>query len=95
MATFKVADAAGNLVDLASTTTTDTLSTRSDTLDTEMAAIYKSGYLLIDDHSAPSDGSLTAGQAVLWFDQTNGAGKLKIKGKTANGTVVAGEVALT
>lgn len=44
--------------------------------------------------SAPSDGSILAGEACIWFDQTNGAAKLMIKAKTANGTVVTGEVAL-
>jgi len=57
--------------------------------------VNKNGYLTTTKHSAPSDGSLAAGDLSLWFDQTDGAGKLKIKGKTANGTVVAGEVALT
>lgn len=45
--------------------------------------------------SAPADGLLSSGQVALWFDATNGAAKLKIKGKSANGTVVVGEVALT
>lgn len=46
-------------------------------------------------HAAPADGDLAAGECALWFDQTNGAAKLKIKAKSANGTVVSGEVALT
>jgi len=45
--------------------------------------------------SAPADGLLSSSQVALWFDATNGAAKLKIKGKSANGTVVVGEVALT
>jgi hypothetical protein len=44
---------------------------------------------------APADGVIDAGEVFLWFDKTNGASKLKIKGKSANGTVVQGEVALT
>lgn len=43
----------------------------------------------------PPDASITAGEVVLWFDSTNGAAKLQIKGKTADGTVVAGAVPLT
>lgn len=46
-------------------------------------------------HDAPADNLLVAGHAAIWFDQTNGAGKLMIKAKTANGTVVTGQVALT
>lgn len=45
--------------------------------------------------AAPADGDLSNGQAAIWFDATNGAAKLKIKAKQANGTVVVGEVALT
>lgn len=46
-------------------------------------------------HAAPSDEIIRNGEMCIWFDQTNGAGKLMIKAKTANGTVVTGEVALT
>ena len=53
------------------------------------------GDFSIETHSAPADGSLAAGELVFWFDQTNGAGKLMIKAKTANGTVVTGSVTLT
>lgn len=44
--------------------------------------------------TAPADADLAAGEVCFYFDSTNGAAKLKIKGKSANGTVVAGEVAL-
>ena len=43
---------------------------------------------------APADGELAASQVALWFDDTNGLSKLMIKGKSANGTVVTGSVAL-
>lgn len=46
-------------------------------------------------HIAPTDGALNAGECGLWFDQTNGAAKLMIKAKSANGTVVSGSVDLT
>lgn len=45
-------------------------------------------------HAAPADASLSNGEAVLWYDQTNGAAKLMVKAKTANGTVVTGQLAL-
>jgi len=44
--------------------------------------------------TAPADGDIQNGQLFLYVDPTNGAGKLLIKGKTANGTVVNGSVAL-
>jgi hypothetical protein len=46
-------------------------------------------------HAAPADASLSAGDLALWFDQTNGAAKLMVKGKSANGTVVTAAVALS
>lgn len=49
----------------------------------------------ISKTAAPADGELVAGQVSLWFDATNGAAKLMIKGKSANGTVVTGSIALT
>lgn len=57
------------------------------------AALKASSFIIVD--TAVADGDLAANQVALFFDPTNGAGKLKIKGKTADGTVVAGEVALT
>jgi hypothetical protein len=46
-------------------------------------------------HSAPADGSVSAGQMFIWFDQTNGAAKLMVKAKQADGTVRTGSLALT
>jgi hypothetical protein len=53
------------------------------------------GPITVRLNSAPADTLLVAGEVALWFDATNGASKLKIKAKSANGTVVLGEVALT
>jgi len=60
------------------------------------------GYFLLDKnarpvlavHAAPADGDLAAGECALWFDQTNGAAKLMIKAKQADGTVKTASVAL-
>jgi hypothetical protein len=52
------------------------------------------GLILKGPHAAPANGDIAAGEVALWFDQTDGAAKLKIKAKSANGTVVTGEVAL-
>jgi len=45
-------------------------------------------------HSAPADGDLSAGELILWYDQTNGAAKLMVKAKQADGTVKTGSVNL-
>lgn len=46
-------------------------------------------------HAAPADANLAAGDMAIWFDQTNGAAKLMIKAKQADGTVRTGSVALS
>jgi hypothetical protein len=56
--------------------------------------VFRSGTVMVTLNSAPADGDINSGAAALWFDKTNGAGKLMIKAKTANGTVVTGFVAL-
>jgi hypothetical protein len=45
--------------------------------------------------AAPADSDLIAGAFAFWFDQTNGAAKLMIKAKQADGTVRTGSVSLT
>ena len=54
-----------------------------------------SGAVKVTAVAAPADGALAAGQAFIWLDATNGAGKLMVKAKTANGTVATGSVTLT
>jgi hypothetical protein len=44
--------------------------------------------------TAPADADVATGEAQLWFDSTNGAAKLMCKAKSANGTVVTGQLAL-
>jgi len=46
-------------------------------------------------NAAPADAALANGGFALWLDQTNGAGKLMVKAKTADGTVVTGSLNLT
>jgi hypothetical protein len=60
-----------------------------------LSRFNKGGYFVTKLHSAPADGDLAAGELALWFDQTDGAAKLMIKAKSADGTVAVGEVALT
>lgn len=51
--------------------------------------------LVVVQHSAPSDASLVAGKLAIWFDQTNGAAKLMVKAKQADGTVRTGSLSLS
>lgn len=60
-----------------------------------LSRVSVGGYLMTRVTTVPADGDLAASECALWFDDTNGAGKLMVKAKTANGTVVTGEVALT
>jgi hypothetical protein len=43
-------------------------------------------------HAAPADNVLAAGECGLWFDQTNGAAKLMLKARQADGTIKTGSV---
>lgn len=54
----------------------------------------KDGVLMTKVTTAPADADLTSGEVSIYFDSTNGAAKLKIKAKQADGTVRTGEVAL-
>jgi hypothetical protein len=57
--------------------------------------LYPDGYTLYKGvNTAPDDTDLQSGNFAIWFDQTNGAAKLMVKAKTADGTVVAGSVDL-
>lgn len=56
--------------------------------------ISENGYLTTRKTTAPADAELAAGEMAWWFDSTNGAAKAMFKGKSANGTVVSGSVAL-
>lgn len=56
--------------------------------------VQQDGALGVQLHAAPADANVATGECVVWFDQTNGAAKLMLKGKTANGTVVAAAIAL-
>jgi hypothetical protein len=65
-----------------------------DALGNTAFQLDKVGRVVIAVHSAPADGDLAAGECALWFDQTDGAGKLMVKAKTANGTVATAAIAL-
>jgi hypothetical protein len=57
--------------------------------------ISENGYFTTRKTAAPADAELVAGEAAFWFDSTNGAAKLMVKGKSADGTVVTGSLALS
>jgi hypothetical protein len=59
-----------------------------------LGTVSENGYFTTRKNAAPADAELAAGELAWWFDSTNGAAKLMLKGKTANGTVVTGQVAL-
>jgi hypothetical protein len=51
-------------------------------------------HLLLKTAAAPADAALAASQFTLWLDATNGAAKLMIKAKQADGTVKTATIAL-
>lgn len=51
-------------------------------------------YFITSKTAAPAATDLSANEAAIWFDSTNGAAKLMIKAKQADGTVKTGAVAL-
>jgi hypothetical protein len=55
----------------------------------------KNAYFMTRKTAAPADADLTSSEAALWLDATNGAAKLMIKAKQADGTVRTGSVTLS
>lgn len=55
----------------------------------------KSGHFTTKKTVAPADGDVAPGELALWFDSTNGAARLMVKAKQADGTVRTGTVSLT
>lgn len=56
--------------------------------------IDKNNYFMSRKNSAPADADVAANEMALWFDATNGAAKLMVKAKQADGTVRSGSLAL-
>ncbi len=54
----------------------------------------KNGYFMTRKTTAPADADLANGELSLWLDSTNGAAKLMVKAKQADGTVRTAAVAL-
>lgn len=55
----------------------------------------KAGYFMTRKNSGPANTDLEPGELAIWFDKTNGATKMMLKGKNANGTVLTGSVPLS
>lgn len=56
------------------------------------AQVIDDGYFAVSAHAAPADGALNPGDCAVWFDQANGAAKLMLKAKQADGTIKTGSV---
>lgn len=50
------------------------------------------GAVVLGGNTEPLDASIIAGQAILWFDPTNGASSLNVKAKENDGTVVKAQI---
>lgn len=65
-----------------------------DSASNVLGGFNKNAYLFVSKNAAPADAELSASQMMLWFDSTNGAAKLMVKAKQADGTVRTGSLAL-
>lgn len=81
-------------VEIKPTTGDDALDAFSDAGALAWRVLYSGQQVIREPHSAPADASLAAGDCALWFDQTNGAAKLMVKAKQADGTVKTASIAL-
>jgi len=66
----------------------------SDGAGNQYLGVNTTSFRLRGWHAAPGAANLQAGDMAVWFDQTNGASKLMVQAKSANGTLVAGSLAL-
>jgi hypothetical protein len=62
--------------------------------NTILGRVNKGGYFMTRLNAAPADADVATGELAWWFDATNGAAKLMIKAKQADGTVKTGSVTL-
>lgn len=73
----------------------DLLQIKNNTLN-RLIRVLRTGYLVMSgQNAAPADADVPTSGIAFWFDDSNGSGKLMVKGKTADGTVVSGSVNLT
>ena len=74
---------------------TEDLQTWTNDSATTLSRIQKGGRFGTRVNSVPADADVATSEVQFWFDDTNGAAKVKFKGKQADGTVRTGEVALS
>lgn len=77
----------------AASQTGDQISFR-DASDALQSRVNKDGVFMTKVTAAPADADVNTGELAFWFDSTNGAAKLMVKAKQADGTVRTGSVAL-
>lgn len=58
------------------------------------ARVSRAGAISTLANTAPADAAISAGEAAIWFDSTNGSAKLMVKAKQADGTVKTGSIPL-
>jgi hypothetical protein len=59
---------------------------------TMKSRVTKDGCFATSVNAAPADSDVATSEVQLWFDNTNAAHKIMYKGKTADGTVVTGQL---
>ncbi len=64
-------------------------------IKTGLGTNYFGDTIILHRLTAPTDGELSVGDIAFWFDDTNGAAKLMLKAKQADGTVKTGSVNVT
>lgn len=64
-------------------------------LGANLMTVRQAGQITTLANAALPDGAIANGECSLWFDSTNGAAKLMVKAKQADGTVRTGNLALT
>jgi hypothetical protein len=59
-----------------------------------LSRVNKGGYYMTALNAAPADADVSTSEMAIWFDNTNGASKLMVKAKQADGTVKTASLAL-
>jgi len=68
--------------------------TTNSAIKTGLGKVQFGDFFTTHANAAPADALLSAGEIAFWFDKTNGASKLMLKAKQADGTVKTAQVAL-
>jgi hypothetical protein len=66
----------------------------TDSANVVLSRFGPAGQIMTRKNVAPADGDLATGEMAFWFDSTNGAAKLMVKAKQADGTVKTASLAL-